>query len=122
MKKTSLTTKEAAEKKLATRLKRTKTRVITDIESHVKVNSALYPEYANWYCGITKHKDALVRIKSHMKAKQTPALYPIVRNALTMENANLVERHFSDLKMTNAPHKGGAKSESNLRLCFQKAS
>ena len=55
-----------------------------------------------------------------MKTKKTPALYPIVRNALTMENANLVERHFSNLKMTNAPHKGGATSESIYVYAFKR--
>lgn len=115
-----LTPEEIAAKKLANQLKRAKTRAITGIMSHVAKNSTGYTDYSNWYCGITKHKDAMVRIKRHMKTKKTPALYPIVRNALTMENANLVERHFSDLKMTNAPHKGGARPESIYVYAFKR--
>ena len=75
--------------------------------------------YSNWYCGITKHKDAKERIKKHIKQKGTPALYPIVRNAITMENANFIEGNFTHLGTTNYPHKGGAKKESIYVYIFK---
>ena len=111
---------ENEEKKFLTRLKRVKSRAITDIITHIKIKSDVFVDYGNWYCGITKDKDAMKRIKRHMKDKKTPALYPIVRTALTMENANLIEAHFSIMGMTNAPHKEGAKPESIYVYAFKR--
>jgi hypothetical protein len=120
VKKPIFTPEQEAERKYDIRLRKVKSTIITAIKSHVAINSNVFTDYSNWYCGITKHKDAMIRIKRHMKDKKTPALYPIVRNALTRDNGNLVERHFSDLGMTNAPHKGGAKIESIYVYAFKR--
>lgn len=102
------------------RLKKAQTRAITVLTAHIQVNSHIFVDYGNWYCGITKHKDAMIRIKQHMKQKKTPALYPKVCNAVTMENANLVETYFSNLGTTNSANKAGAKPESVYVYVFKR--
>ena len=115
-----LTPKQIEEKQKESNLKRIRSRIITDFNTHIKINSQVTVNYGNWYCGITKHRNATERIKRHIKQKDTLGLFLIVRNALTMENANSIEKHFSDLGTTNAAHKGGAKDESIYVYMFKR--
>ncbi len=118
--KVRLTFKQLEEKKNESNLKRVRSRIITDFKSHIAINSQITINYSNWYCGITKHPDAKERIKKHIKQKDTLGLFLIVRNAKTMENANSIEKHFSDIGTTNAAHKGGATSESIYVYMFKR--
>lgn len=80
-------------------------------------NNELLP-YHRWYVGITKFKNG-ERLKQHIAEKKVSGIYYKQLEAGTKIQANLVERHFSNLGTMNAPHAGGAKEDSTTVYIFK---
>lgn len=97
---------------------RLKTKIKNEFLKHIQLNSSInIVDYNNWYCGITKHPQK--RILQHINKRQTLALYPLIRDARSTENAHEIEKVMSEIGTINSATKGGATKESRYVYIFK---
>ena len=74
--------------------------------------------YERWYSGITKYSDD-TRLLQHLNKNDWAGIYFKIMDTGTMQQANKVEAHFSNLGTKNSPHKAGATLESIYSYIFK---
>lgn len=87
------------------------------ISKHIKKSmGSENPRLSNWYCGITNNES---RRKAEHNLNKGFVKYWKCYDALTKQKANEIESYFSQKGTNNAPHSGGANSNSRYVYVFK---